>query len=763
MTNHTPASLPLFAIVLVLGASCFSPPELQHNAEGALGPGVSAPLGYSELQTLPVQELAAQVGAQYAVPGDLLLALSWESSSLSPVHGGHGECSPMMGWMGLSPDQIAQAASLTGLDVERIEGELAASFVAAAALLANNRTQLAPDAGMELDARWWSVIEHWPTLGERWLDQEFALAVFDVLQRGLETRAANGDPVSLSAHQLPGLADVELLAPPSNSVGRDVAAYGYDGASRFVPASPANYSSRPSGIDSIDQVVIHTTEGSYDGAISWFRDASSEVSAHYVIRKSDGEVTQMVSDHQRAWHAGPANGRSIGIEHEGALINASTWTAPLLESSARLSAWLSETYEIPIDRAHFIAHSEVAGSNHADPGPHFPWSTYLEMVTCFRYGGSSCGEAGTSDSDPVDDPASSGAGSGSGTGSGSGSGSSGGSCGGSCGGASSGDSGGSPDDGGTSGIESASVRFVEPRTGDEVSNPVVMRAERNGGPWVEFWAGAFRIGSPIGDNPAHASAEFFLTGERTLTARLYSNSGVLLDTDTVVVTVRRTHGEMAVWPSVISTLEWLFEADVLDVVGEVDYVTFSVDGELIEDEEAGSERVSGPDFDLLHRFSSDPNGSIVVARAFDSSDRLLGNASAVLDGDASSTPHCAVVGTLRCGDVISADTERAPEAGNNLDAYPEIPGNFSGPELGYHLDFGAASRVELTLVDPRPTEINHDLILLDAGSGFCFADAFVDRGFNDLEFEPEGSRSYILVVDGYAGDAGAFELAMDCH
>ena len=100
---------------------------------------------------------------------------------------------------------------------------------------------------------------------------------------------------------------------------------------------------------------------------------------------------------------------------------------------------------------------------------------------------------------------------------------------------------------------------------------------------------------------------------------------------------------------------------------------------------------------------------------------------------------------------------------NHLDAYPDIPGNFSGPELGYHLDFGAASSVELSFIDPRPFEINHDLILLDAGSGFCFADALVERGFNSLEFEPVGSRSYILVVDGYGGDAGAFELEMDCH
>jgi len=647
------------------------------------------------------------------------------------------------------------ASSLTGLEHELIEEELPGSFIAAAALLASNRVQLAPDASVEVDARWWPVIEHWPGLGERWLDQEFALAVFEVLQRGLVTRAANGDLVELSARDLPGLADIELLSPPSDSAGREFATHGYGGVNRFVPASSSNYSSRPAGISSIDQVVIHTTEGSYDGAISWFRNGFSDVSAHYVIRKSDGEVTQMVSDHLRAWHAGPANDRSIGIEHEGAATNASTWTPQLLESSARLSAWLSETYDIPIDRTHFIAHSEVSGSSRSDPGPHFPWSEYLEMVSCFRYGGASCGEVGASEPDPAEEPPSSGSGSGPGW--------SGGSCGGSCDGAPTGGGDSSVDDDDSSDMGPASVRFIEPRAGDEVGNPVAMRAERTGGSKIEFWAGAFRIGAPVSEDPAHASVDFFLTGDRILTARLYSHSGVLLDSDTVAVTVRRTRGEMAVWPSAASDLDWLFEADVLDVEGEVDYVTFSVNGEKLEDEDTGAERVGGPEFRLRHRFASDPDGSIVVARAFDSSDQLLGNDSAILDADASSTPHCAVVGSLRCGDVISGDTDLAPEAANHLDAYPEIPGNFSGPELGYHLDFGAASRVELTLVDARPFEINHDLILLDAGSGFCFADAFVDRGFNGLEFEPEGSRRYILVVDGYAGDAGAFELEMACH
>ncbi|CAM5259886.1 hypothetical protein SBADM41S_08153 [Streptomyces badius] len=42
-----------------------------------------------------------------------------------------------------------------------------------------------------------------------------------------------------------------------------------------------------------------------------------QVSAHYVIRSSDGEVTQTVRDKATAWHARSANASSVGIEHEG--------------------------------------------------------------------------------------------------------------------------------------------------------------------------------------------------------------------------------------------------------------------------------------------------------------------------------------------------------------------------------------------------------------------------------------------------------------
>ncbi len=36
-------------------------------------------------------------------------------------------------------------------------------------------------------------------------------------------------------------------------------------------------------------------------------------------------------------------------------------------------------------------------------------------------------------------------------------------------------------------------------------------------------------------------------------------------------------------------------------------------------------------------------------------------------------------------------------------------------------------------------------------------------GFNSLLFTPEGSGPFYIVVDGYDGDAGAFQLELDCN
>jgi len=85
----------------------------------------------------------------------------------------------------------------------------------------------------------------------------------------------------------------------------------------------------------IRRIVLHGTAGG--GAVSWFANVASQVSAHYVV-DTDGSVTQCVREDDVAWHAGEVtpdsvfagtnpNQDSIGIEHVRDRLNASPLTA----------------------------------------------------------------------------------------------------------------------------------------------------------------------------------------------------------------------------------------------------------------------------------------------------------------------------------------------------------------------------------------------------------------------------------------------------
>ena len=56
-------------------------------------------------------------------------------------------------------------------------------------------------------------------------------------------------------------------------------------------------------------VVLHFTLGSYAGAVSWLSNANrpNRSSAHFVIGRKQGEITQLVKITDIAWHAGAIN------------------------------------------------------------------------------------------------------------------------------------------------------------------------------------------------------------------------------------------------------------------------------------------------------------------------------------------------------------------------------------------------------------------------------------------------------------------------
>lgn len=119
----------------------------------------------------------------------------------------------------------------------------------------------------------------------------------------------------------------------TNSFGNDSRSSDY-GPAIWNSAASCNYSSGRSA--SVSAVAIHTVEGSYAGCISWFKNCSASVSAHYVIRSSDGQITQMVLESNTAYHVAGHNSYTIGIEHEGYVNQTGWYTTALYNASANL-------------------------------------------------------------------------------------------------------------------------------------------------------------------------------------------------------------------------------------------------------------------------------------------------------------------------------------------------------------------------------------------------------------------------------------------
>ncbi|MGW0856159.1 N-acetylmuramoyl-L-alanine amidase [Streptomyces sp. NPDC002690] len=155
----------------------------------------------------------------------------------------------------------------------------------------------------------------------------------------------------------------------------------YAGA-HWTAASGANWrrADRPDDF-AIDRVVVHVTQGSLASAVRAFQDPAHQAAAHYVVGK-DGSVTQMIRELDVAYHAGNRayNERSVGIEHEGFVDRPKDFTAAMYASSARLTASVCGRYGIPVDREHVVGHVEVPGTDHTDPGPHWDWDRYIELI-----------------------------------------------------------------------------------------------------------------------------------------------------------------------------------------------------------------------------------------------------------------------------------------------------------------------------------------------------------------------------------------------
>ncbi|KLI99034.1 hypothetical protein WQ56_13820 [Luteimonas sp. FCS-9] len=382
----------------------------------------------------------AQAYAAYpAIPRGTLEAVAYAQSrwrSLRPAHdagAGHHRMPPAWGVMGLYAgegfaDQVGEAAALLGTPAGRVRDDPATNVRAAALLLARELRGSDPDDVGALVGALARYAGFGAAPGRSAVDDHartaFAFDVLLALDRGIDedgirvpARAiawerafpaedlvrlrapfvrldVSADRIETEAYAVDPVD--ERLVRRSDAAGPDAGLQSTDYApALWEPAHTGNYAA--SRTAAVGAVALHTAQGSYAGTISWFKNAAAGVSAHYVIRSADGQVTQMVRHAHTAWHVRSHNATTIGIEHEGYVDNPSWYTSAMYDASAALVRHLCAAYaaidcasayagaassgiQVLPDSVRIKGHQHFSGQTHTDPGIHWDWGRYHALL-----------------------------------------------------------------------------------------------------------------------------------------------------------------------------------------------------------------------------------------------------------------------------------------------------------------------------------------------------------------------------------------------
>ena len=363
----------------------------------------------------------AAAAAEFTVPDSVLLAVSYQETLWESHSGGQPSTTGQYGPMALTkmpgdaadakgddpsptqaPDALTTAATLIGASPATLTTDESANIRGGAALLASDGRSLNHGALPSAVGDWYAAVAKYSASSTRDDAAQFADDVYDTIRAGATRHTDDGQTLTLTAQ--PGvrpdtaaLSELPLTPRPATGEAQCPRNLHCD----FVPAAYAQNSSisdygnydladRPNKNLTINYIVLHDTEGSYTGTISLFQNPAAYSSANYVVRGSDGAVTQMVPNSDVAWHAGNwyMNMHAIGIEQEGYAIQGATWyTERLYQSTARLVRSLANRYHIPLDRQHIIGHDNAPSPTtaripamHWDPGPFWNWNHFMNLL-----------------------------------------------------------------------------------------------------------------------------------------------------------------------------------------------------------------------------------------------------------------------------------------------------------------------------------------------------------------------------------------------
>ena len=412
------------------------------TASGATGRPMTAHAHGTTSATAPGYRMALMRAAarEFRVPVGLLLAISynqtrWERQGGSPsIDAGYGlmnlttgsfpaeygrgnpaQPSPRAVAPARARDTLGAAARLLHVPAVALKNSERQNIRGAAAVLADYARKL--DGGVlpaSLGA-WYGAVAEYSSATTMQAAGRYADEVYATLRRGASLTTSDGQVLELAPApsvrpDRAGLSRLGLGPAPAAASSTPVDCPSTLNCT-FVPAAYAQDSSDPGNYGNYDMagrpdqmltpggqtasmkinyIIIHDTEGSYDGTISTFQNPASYVSANYVVRSSDGAVAEMVRPGDVSWGAGDwyINMHAINIENEGFAAQGSTWyTQAEYSSDAALVRYLAAKYGIPLDRQHILGHEDVPGPTnyytsiqHWDPGPFWNWNHFMALA-----------------------------------------------------------------------------------------------------------------------------------------------------------------------------------------------------------------------------------------------------------------------------------------------------------------------------------------------------------------------------------------------
>lgn len=376
------------------------------------------------------------------IPKGILEAAAYSAShisNLNPHEGSdHANCMGMperYGLFGLVEDgrsyfknNLIEVCRLSGITPAQFKKDLRLQVLAVAKFLSNEAgdQKLTARTGAENFAPILEKLSEIPDDGtaiNRYARSLYTYDIFDHLQKGITAPSLKRVPVSVQMDKIYPVNTLRTLRakgvnidvqkdkiitpdgayekPAAPAGGISILSTDY-GPALWDEAHVNNWAVGRAGT-AITNVTIHTMQGSYAGTISWFNNGNQIVggvhvttSAHYLVRSSDGQITQMVRDANRAFHVLSANYYTIGIEHEGFVADASWYTNSMYNSSAALVRDICSSWTI--DKAacfpgpatsgvnvqpitvRIKGHQHYTGNSHTDPGINWNWAKYKALI-----------------------------------------------------------------------------------------------------------------------------------------------------------------------------------------------------------------------------------------------------------------------------------------------------------------------------------------------------------------------------------------------